>query len=138
AMGSEMDKAEMVTLFDDICLFSPAALVDPRIHWKTIDELTVKGTLQYKGNKVSATLHFNERGELINFVTDDRYFSPTGKTFQKVRWSTPVRDYHEVNGIKVPAYGEAIWHFKTGDYVYAKFRLKRIRYNCQNFDELSL
>jgi hypothetical protein len=137
AMGREMDKAAMVTLFDDICLYSPAALVDPRIHWKTVDELTVNGTLRYKGNKVSATLHFNERGELINFVTDDRYYSPTGKTFQKVRWSTPVKDYQEFNGIKAPAYGEGIWHLKTGDYVYAKFRLKRIRYNCQRLTLIS-
>jgi hypothetical protein len=129
ARGPEMDMGEMVTLFNDICLFSPAVLIDRRFQWETIDTFTVKGTFKYKTHKVSALLYFNKKGQLINFVTDDRFYSPMGKTYQRVRWSTPVRDYQEFNGIKVPTYGEGVWHFKTGDYCYAKFRLKEIKYN---------
>ena len=125
--------AEMVTLFNDMCLFAPATLIDKRIQWQTIDSLTVKGSLENNGLKVTAFLYFNEKGELINFVTDDRYYSPTGKTYKRAKWSTPVKNYKEISGIKAPTEGETIWHFTEGDFCYAKFKLKKIEYNCKKF-----
>jgi hypothetical protein len=131
--GKEMDMAAMVTLFDDMCLMSPATLNDKRIHWESINPLTVKGVFEDGGNKVSALLYFNTSGELINFVTDDRYYAPIGKSPENVRWSTPVKDYKEINGVRVPTYGEAIWHLPEGDFCYAKFDINDVEYNCVNF-----
>jgi hypothetical protein len=131
--GEEMDIGEIVTLFNDMCLLTPATLIDRKIHWETIDQLTVKGTFSDQNYQVSAVLYFNEEGALINFVTEDRYYAPIGEPPQKVKWSTPVKDYKEINGVKVPTYGEAIWHFPEGDFCYAKFRVKEIEYNCEQF-----
>jgi hypothetical protein len=36
AKGPEMDQAETVTLFNDLCVFAPGALIDPRIRWQVI------------------------------------------------------------------------------------------------------
>jgi hypothetical protein len=130
--GPEMDIAEMVTLFNDMCLFAPASLIDKRIQWQTIDSLTVKGIFEKNGQKVSAVLFFNEKGELINFTTNDRYYI-SGKNYKKVEWSTPVKNYSKFAGIKVPVEAEAIWHFTEGDFCYAKFKLKEIEYNCKKF-----
>jgi len=131
--GKEMDLGEMVTLFNDMCLLTPAALIDPRIDWETIDPLTVRGTFKNGNYQVSGILYFNEEGALVNFVTEDRYYAPIGAEPQKVKWSTPVKDYREVNGIKIPGYGEAIWHFPDGDFCYAKFKIKEVEYNCKQF-----
>ncbi|ATW27479.1 DUF6544 family protein [Candidatus Formimonas warabiya] len=133
AKGKEMDSGARVTLFNDMCLLAPATLIDPRIHWETVDASTVKATFEDQGDAVSALLYFNDQGALINFVTDDRYYSPMGKSYQRVRWSTPVKDYQEMNGVKVPTYGEGIWHFAEGDFCYAKFRFLEIEYNCKQF-----
>ena len=42
--------------------------------------------------------YFNVKGELINFKSDDRYWSKDGKTVRRYQWSTPVREYRDFNG----------------------------------------
>ncbi|HYF84712.1 MAG TPA: DUF6544 family protein [Clostridia bacterium] len=130
--GEEMNKGETVTVFNDMCMLAPASLIDERIQWETVDPLTVKATFNNNGIKVSAMLYFNEKGELIKFVSDDRYYSPTGKTYQNIRWSTPAYEYKDYNGIKISSGGEAIWSFPEGDYCYAKAEIKEIEYNVGN------
>lgn len=130
--GREMDQGETVTVFNDMCLLAPASLIDKRIQWEGVDSRTVKAAFSNNGCKISAVLYFNDQGELINFVSEDRYYSPTGKTYEKVKWSTPVKDYKEINGIRLATYGEAVWHFPDGDYCYARQNIKDVEYNCRS------
>ncbi len=129
--GEEMNKGETVTVFNDMCMFAPASLIDRRIQWETVDPLTVKATFNNNGIKVSALLYFNDKGELIKFVSEDRYYSPTGKTYQNIRWSTPAYEYKNYNGIRISSGGEAIWSFPEGDYCYARATIKEIEYNVE-------
>jgi hypothetical protein len=78
---------------------------------------------------VSAVLYFNEAGELVNFVSDDRYALQEDGTLKQVRWSTPVSDYKEVEGRKVPTQGKTIWNYPEGDFTYGVFKLRNLRYN---------
>ncbi|HYH02384.1 MAG TPA: DUF6544 family protein [Bacillota bacterium] len=132
AKGPEMDQAALITLFNDMCLFAPASLIDPRINWQTIDPLTVRGVFEADGRKVTALLYFNEQGELLNFVTEDRY-DISGKNARKVKWSTPVNGYTEFADIKVPREVAAVWHYPEGDFCYARFQTIDIEYNCREF-----
>ncbi len=131
-MGEKMNRAETVTVFNDMCIMAPASLVDTRIQWEPVDLHTVKATFNNEGNYISAMLYFNDIGQLTNFVSDDRYYSPTGKTYESVRWSTPVNSYKNINGFNLASYGEAIWNFPDGDLCYAKFNILDIKYNCKN------
>jgi hypothetical protein len=124
-----MNKTETVTLFNDMCLMVPATLIDKRIHWEPIDSLTTKVIFTNRGISISATLYFNEMGQLINFTSYDRTAISDMKQY---RFSTPVKDYKNMNGINVPTYGEAIWHYPDGEFVYGKFNLKTIQYNLSN------
>jgi hypothetical protein len=126
--GNEMNKAETVTVFNDMCLMAPATLIDTRIKWTSIDSLTAMATFTNDKNKITATLYFNEIGQLINFISDDRY---TVSDMKQYRFSTPVKDYKLINGIKVPMYGETIWHYPDGVFVYGKFNLRSIEYNAE-------
>jgi len=127
--GDIMNKTETVTLFNDMCLMVPAILIDKRIQWELIDSLTTKAVFTNRGISISAILYFNETGQLINFTSDDR----TAITdMRQYRFSTPVTDYKNINGINVPTYGEAIWHYPDGEFVYGKFNLKTIQYNLSN------
>ena len=130
AKGEKMNQGETVTVFNDICLMAPAALIDANISWQTIDSLTVKGSFTNGANKITATLYFNETGELVNFISNDRFLSPDGKTYKSYPWSTPARDYKDFDGRKVPGYGEAIWLMPEGEYCYGKFNLQMVEYNC--------
>jgi hypothetical protein len=128
-----MNQGETVTLFNDMCLLAPATLLSSAIQWETIDPLTVKATFTNKGNTITALLYFNEKGELINFSSEDRYQSMDGVVYKKYKWSTPVKEYREYHGRRVAAYAEAVWHTPEGEYVYAKFDLAEIHYNVKDF-----
>ena len=127
--GDIMNKTETVTLFNDMCLMVPATLIDKRILWEPIDSLTTKAIFTNRGISISATLYFNETGQLINFTSDDR---TTISDMKQYRFSTPITDYKNINGRNVPTYGEAIWHYPDGEFVYGKFKLQTIQYNLSN------
>jgi len=129
--GEKMNQAETVTVFNDMCIMAPATLIDSRIQWRSIDDYTVEATFKHNGIQITATLYFNELGQLVNFVSDDRYYSPTGETFEQVRWSTPIQSYQNINGFNLATYGEAIWSFPEGDFTYAKFYIQDIQYNLE-------
>jgi hypothetical protein len=130
--GHEMNEGETVTVFNDMCMMAPSSLIDNRITWQSIDPLTVRATFTNNDIKISALLYFNENGELKNFVSEDRYYSPTGKTYQKFRWSTPTVDYKDYNGLRISSGGEAIWTLPEGEYSYGRITIKDIQYNVNN------
>lgn len=129
--GEELSIAETVTVLNDLSLFAPSALIDKRISWKQLDSLSAKVIFQNGKYKVSANLYFNDKGELVQFVSDDRSALQDDGSLRKARWTTPIRDYKEYNGIKVPTYGEAIWNYPEGDFTYGKFFLKSLEYNLK-------
>jgi hypothetical protein len=46
---------------------------------------------------------------------------------------TPVSNYENINGYNLPTYGEAIWHYPDGEFVYGKFKVKSVVYNLTEF-----
>ncbi len=120
--GKDMDQAETVTLFNDMCLMAPATLIDKRITWQTIDSNSVKATFANHSITISAILYFNEKGQLVNFISNDR-------DVNHAPFSTPVDNYKNIDGINIMTYGEATWHYPDGKFVYGKFNLKEVEYN---------
>jgi hypothetical protein len=133
AKGEKMNQGETVTLFNDICFFAPAVLIEQSIQWESIDSLTVKATFTNNDITITALLYFNDKGELTNFISNDRFHTTDGKIYTSYPWSTPVREYRDFGGRKMPWYGEAIWHTPKGEYSYAKFNLAEIEYNCSEY-----
>jgi hypothetical protein len=124
--GEEMNKAETVTLFNDMCLMAPATLIDNRIKWEPIDEVKAKAIFTNGAISITAILYFDEQGRLINFTSTDRY-DVNGK--QCIPFSTPVHEYKNHNGYNLFYKGDAVWHYPEGEFVYGKFELKEVSYN---------
>jgi hypothetical protein len=133
ASGPEMTQSETVTLLNDMCVFAPGALVDAPIEWEPIDAHTVRATLANAGHRVSAELTFDARGDLVDFRSDDRY-RIDGRTKQRLRWTTPLDDYRDFDGVRLPARGEARWTEGERTWTYGRFRLERIAYNVSRPD----
>ena len=132
AAGPAMDRAETVTLFDDLCILAPAALIDAPITWQPIDADHARGTFSNGPHTVTAELAFNPQHELVDVISDDRlHASPDGKTFTAQRWSTPVRDYRVIDSRRVATTGEGRWHAAPpeGVFSYLEFHLDQITYN---------
>lgn len=129
ARGAEMDQSETVTLFNDMCLMAPAALLDADVAFNTVDAHTVHATFANAGITIHADLIFNDDGDLVNFVSYDRYMTSDGKTMEKYPWSTPIRDYRDFGGMRIAAHGEAVWTMPDGDFTYGRFNIEELRYN---------
>ena len=132
AAGPEMDQSETVTLFNDMCLFAPGSLVSPAITWEPVDGHTARAAFSNAGQTIRAELSFNDAGELIDFRSNDRYqASPDGKSFRKLPWSTPLRDYRQFGQVRLASKGEARWHEPEGDYAYIEMVTEQVRYNVR-------
>ena len=127
--GEELTKAETVTLLNDMCIFAPGSLIDKRLTWSETGSVSAKVTLSNGKYVVSAMLYFNEAGELINFISDDRSALQDDGTMKQFRWTTPVSNYKEFEGRMIPTAGKTIWHYPEGDFTYGVFELKSIEYN---------
>ena len=130
ASGPEMDRGETVTVFNDLCVLAPAALVDAPVAWQVLDDNHVRGTYTNADNTVTADLSFNDDNELVDFISDDRTAaSSDGKTFTPQRWSTPITGYRTTESRRLGTKGEARWHAPDGEYVYLEYNLDEITYN---------
>ncbi len=129
--GKEMDIAETVTFFNDMCCMAPATLIDKRIQWQEMDNTMVQAVFTNNNITISAELFFNDKGELVNFISDDRYAAGENNTMIRLRWSTPLKDYKVFNGINLAGYAEAIYSYSDRDLCYGTFNLTSIQYNCK-------
>ena len=91
-----------------------------------MDELTAKATFTNHGISITATLYFNTEGQLVNFISEDRWAVADMKQYP---FSTPVSNYRNINGYNLPTYGEAIWHYPDGEFIYGKIEIKDIECN---------
>ena len=124
AKGREMDEASLMRYLNEMMWF-PAAYLNDNIRWEGMDDKSAKATISDKGVTASAILYFNEKGELKNFV-GERFCSLTGKN---ETWSTPISEYKEINGIRIPIKGEGVWNLSFGDFSYIQVEITDIEYN---------
>jgi hypothetical protein len=118
--GPDMDRGET------------AALVDAPVVWHAVDDTHACGTFTNGAHTVSADVTFDDEGDLVDFVSDDRLqASRDGATFTTRRWSTPVRDYRTFGTRRLATRGECRWHAPEpqGQYCYLEFTLDHITYN---------
>jgi hypothetical protein len=126
ASGTDMDRGETVTLFNDLCVLAPAALVEARVTWQPLDDHHARGAFTNGAHTVSAELAFNDDHELVDFVSEDRLrSSPDGTTLTRQRWSTPVSDCRTFDSRRVSSHGEARWHAPApeGEFCYLELDL---------------
>ena len=130
AKGKEMNQGETVTLFNDMCFMAPASLIDRNIEWKEIDNKTINAKFTNGNITIGATLFFNEEGELVNFLSNDRFETKDGKIYKNYPWLTPVTGYINVNGYRLPSGAKLIYKHPDEDFCYGEFNLISIEYNC--------
>jgi hypothetical protein len=137
AAGAEMNRGETVTVFNDLVVLAPGAIVGAPVRWSAVDAHHVRGVFTDGDQTVSAELTFNAEHDLVNYVSDDRTRASTdGKSFEPLRWSTPLSEHRDVNGRHVMATGEGRWHAPQpeGLFTYVEFHVDDISYNVHDVD----
>jgi hypothetical protein len=132
AEGPEMNRAETVTLLNDMVVLAPAALVDAPVQWTTLSEHRVRAAYTRGAQTVTAELVFDRNGDLVDFVSDDRSrASADGKSFTRLRWNTPLRKYRDLDGRRVAVQGQGMWEAPEpeGHFAYIDFLVDDLAYN---------
>ena len=129
ASGPALTRSETVTLFNDLCILAPGELVRPSITWEAVDAHAARAHYTQGDNTISATLVFDDAGELVDFASDDRSSDPTGVA-PPTRWTTPGRDHGQVGPARVMRQAETVWHPPGGAaWSYGEFALQALAYN---------
>lgn len=124
ARGEEMDRSESVTLLNDMCLLAPGALLDPAIRWLDADAGSVRAVFTHGDHTITATLLFDADGRLRDFVSDDRAAaSSDGRSFTRMRFSTPIHSYRMQGDAQRIVRGDGVWHAPDGPYAYGEFEV---------------
>lgn len=124
--GAGLTHDETVTLMNDVLVMAPAAVLDLPFTFETRGPHAVRATFANAGFTVSAELAFDDAGDLIGFVSNDRAHS---REAGPAAWSTPLSGYREVNGIRIPALADANWIDASGEWTYGRFEIRDIAYN---------
>jgi hypothetical protein len=127
--GLDLARTETVTFLNDLCVFAPSALVRPEFDWTPIDGTHASVTYAAGPHRVSATLVFDEGGDLVDFVSDDRGELQPDGSLKVQRWTTPLSGYREFGGRRVATRGEAIWHREDGPFTYGRFEVRQVTFD---------
>ena len=128
AAGSEMDISSLIRFLAEAPWLPTVLLPGDYIEWKEIDSNSAQAVIKDNGYTASGIFTFNEKGEIIKFVTNDRYMESDGKYF-KEQWAGYYRNYQEIEGMKIPIEGEVEWNLSDKDLPYAKLKITDIQYN---------
>lgn len=127
--GADFARIETVTFLNDLAVFAPSALAGPGFDWTPIDDSSAQVLYTVGPNTVTATLFFDEAGDLVDFSSDDRADISGGAEPQFMRWTTPLRDHREIDGRRVPGQGDAIWHRSEGPFTYGRCAIRDVTFN---------
>jgi hypothetical protein len=133
ASGTDMSRAERVTVVNDICVLAPGVLPFADAVWEEVDARHARAVFPIDGEDVHVELSFGEDGDLLDFVSDDRLRADDrGTSFARQRWSTPISRMAEQHGHVLASQGEARWHAPEpeGEFAYLEFMIDTIEYTA--------
>jgi len=127
AKGEGCDQAELLRFLSEIVWF-PSAFLSEYIRWKPINSDSARVTISVAEITASADVYFNKKGQITNFVAE-RYMDVSGGMILK-KWSTPIQEYTDINGVMVPVKGEGVWRLSSGDFPYVRItEIPDLEYN---------
>jgi hypothetical protein len=125
--GKEMDQGAMMRYLNEMMWF-PSAFLGKNVSFESIDANSARVTLTDMGQSVTATMYFDDKGKLTNFIAP-RYRDMGDDKFDLENWSTPIREYGEFEGLKLPIKGAGVWNLNEGDLEYIDLTITDLKYD---------
>ena len=121
--GVELRKAGLVRYLNEMMWF-PAALLGPNVRLVEIDDNSFTAILTDHGETARGQFFIDEAGRLTNFRAQ-RYNTSTRSI---EIWETPVTDYRDFAGYRLPATGAARWVASGGELTYIELSIGDVAY----------
>lgn len=125
--GEKMNQGAMMRYLNEMMWF-PSAYLGKNISFESIDASSARVTLRDMGKSVTATMYFDGEGRLTNFIAP-RYRDMGNGRFELENWSTPIREYGEFEGLRLPIKGAGVWNLREGDLEYIDVTITDFKYN---------
>lgn len=125
--GEHMDQGTLLRYLNEIMWF-PAGALSQHITWEAVDDNAAIATMTRGETTVDATFFFDDQGRLTNMVAQ-RYQDAGNGEFKSLPWKTPIEDYGEFDGVRIPVSGEGVWEEDWGDFAYVRIRIVDLEYN---------
>jgi len=125
ARGPEIDEGALHRYLLEAVWFPTALLPSERIRWEAAGEDAARVTITDGGLTLSATAHFNARGELTRWETM-RYNAEAGK---RIKYTGHCSDYRRTGGMLIPRDVVVQWNFPDRDFTYFKGTVTEIEYD---------
>jgi hypothetical protein len=122
--GESVNEGELQRWLAESVWFPTNLLPNQWLSWSAMDEQTARLNFDYDKMSFSFTVLFNEIGEIVQMETQ-RFMNED----KREAWLCQFSEYHYRNGVVIPILGEVSWLLEKGDFCYAKFRVKTIKYD---------
>lgn len=119
--GEEYDIGELVTYLNDGIMIAPSMLLVPEVRWSAVDANSFDVALTDHGRTVTARVLIDDLGAPVDFSTTDRFYAPDPRRPVRMRWTTPVQGWRDVEGRRLWTRGQAAWQLPEGPFSYADF-----------------
>jgi hypothetical protein len=108
-------------------IWFPAAFLGDNVSFEAVDDTTARVTLTDHGRSVTGTMHIDAEGRLTEFVAERNRLVDGG--YELTAWATPVTEYGERAGLRLPVRGKAVWRLPEGDMEYIDVAITDVEYN---------
>lgn len=127
--GEKLNEGTIQRFLGELVWF-PSLSLSPFINWETVDELSAKATINYKGTSGSGTFYFNKNGDFEKFIA--LRFNGNQPDSKRYPWVLTVEDYKVFQGIKVPSKMKAAWELEDSNWTWLNLEIIDLKYNTKN------
>jgi hypothetical protein len=126
--GADIKKEELLRYFSEMVYF-PSAFLRADIRWESLDQNSVRGTLQEGDLQTSMTFFFDEAGaiyrmESMRMYRDNELASPVPR-----KWYTLLSAYQTVEGYKIPSQAKTCWDLDEGAFCFFEREISELDFN---------
>jgi hypothetical protein len=128
ASGAENNLSGLAQILAEMPLSPTAMLPGGRIQWEAIDANTARATIYDRELFASGIFHFDHKGRIHKFTTEDRFRLVNGK-FERTSWAVAYRDYVEFGNVKIPMRVRASWLLDNTWFNYTDYHISNIKFH---------
>lgn len=128
ASGPEVTVSSLLRYLSEVPFVIPGAFLPGfGITWEPVDDNSAQATITDSGITTTGVFNFNEQGEIVSFLTDDRYRTE-GKKYVKSPWICKFEEWKEDAGRLVAVAGRACWELEPGkEFCYCRLRSEEVK-----------
>lgn len=124
----ELNKAAIQRYLAESVWFPTALLPTQGVKWTEIDEKKASATINDSGITVSLVFGFNDKGEIVEVYTSERYREVDGE-YRLFPWEGKFSNYIEIQGYRIPSVGEVAWILEDGTFPYWRANIKQVDFD---------